>query len=318
MKMKAIKTGFIRLALQVVLIIAVTATVSAQDPVLPPTNLGLASVYDGMAGKPGFVYQGFFQAFATRAYYDQDGKKTPLDIKINSVLLMNQVLYLTPIKVLSGNLGFTVLVPIVQISSSSAAAAPTTNTGALGDPITGVAIQWSDKQLFGKPYSHRLEFDLGVPLGNFNSRYAINPSAHLWSYELYYAYTIMLNKKMSISTRNELNYNSDIIGSKAMPGAFYNGCYSIDYSILPSLKIEAVSYYLKQLVQDSYNGDHHYYQDQFGITDTKERVFAFGPGLAFFSPRGVIFEGKVFFEMDGQNRFVGTRNSLRVTIPLSK
>jgi hypothetical protein len=319
MKMKASKAGFSRLALPVVLIITVTATVCAQDPVLPPTNLGLASVYDGMAGKPGFVYQGFFQAFATRAYYDQDGKRTPTDIKINSVLLMNQVLYLSPVKVLGGNVGFTVLVPIVQISSSSASgAAPTTNTGALGDPIAGVAVQWSDKQLFGKPYSHRLEFDLGIPLGNFDSRYAINPSAHLWSYEMYYALTIILNKKISISSRNELNYNSDIIGSEAKPGAFYNGSYSIDYSILPSVKIEAVSYYLKQLVQDSYDGDHHYYQDRFGIKDTKERVFAYGPGLAFFSPRGIIFEGKVFFETDGQNRFVGTRNSLRVAIPLSK
>ncbi|RYY38033.1 MAG: hypothetical protein EOP46_00390 [Sphingobacteriaceae bacterium] len=27
----------------------------AQDPVLPPTNLGLSNVYDGFAGKPGWV-----------------------------------------------------------------------------------------------------------------------------------------------------------------------------------------------------------------------------------------------------------------------
>ena len=114
------------------------------------------------------------------------------------------------------------------------------------------------------------------------------------------------------------NYNTHIIGSGAKPGAFYNGSYSIDYSILPSVKIEAVSYFLTQLVHDSYDGNHHYYQDRYGIPDTKERVFACVPGLVYFSPKGVLFEGKVFFETGGQNRFVGTRTSLRAVVPLSK
>ena len=319
MKMKANKAGFIRLALSVILVIAVTATVYAQDPVLPPTNLGLASVYDGVAGKPGLVFQGYLQAFQTRSLYGPNGANTPSDLKVNSVLQMDQVLYLAPIKVLDGNLGFTILIPIVQISASSVTTtAPATNPGVLGDPITGVAIQWSDKKLFGKPFSHRLEFDLSVPLGNFDSRYAINPSAHLWSYEIYHALTLTLDKKISISARNELNYNTHIIGTEAKPGAFYNGSYSIDYSILPFVKIEAVSYFLTQLIQDSYDGNHHYYQDRYGIPDTKERVFACGPGLVYFSPKGVLFEGKVFFETGGQNRFVGTRTSLRVVVSLSK
>jgi hypothetical protein len=310
MKMKAV---FSRPALQIALIIAVTANVYAQDPVLPPTNLGLANVYDGIAGKPGFVYQGYLQAFQTHAFYDQGGNRTSTDLKVNSLLQMNQLLYLSSLKVLGGNLGFTVLVPIVQISSTSATgSAPTTNPGVPGDPIEGTAIQWSDKKLFGKPFSHRLEFDVSVPLGNFDNRYEINPSAHLWSYEMYYAVTMILDKKISVSTRNELNYNSHIMGSEAKPGAYYNGNYSIDYSILPAMKIEAVAYYLKQFVEDSYGGDYHYYQEQFGISDTKERV------LAYFTPKGVLLEAKVFFESDAQNRFAGTRTSLRITVPLSK
>ncbi len=321
MKKNANKASlFNRLALQVVLAIAITVTAHAQDPVLPPTNLGLASVYDGLAAKaPVLVFQGFVQAFQTRAYYDAGGNKTPSDLKLNSVLVMNQFLYLSTVKVLGGNLGFTVLVPIVQISASSVTgAAPTTNPGVIGDPIGGTAIQWTDKKLFGKSFSHRLEFDVSVPLGNFDSRYNINPSAHLWSYELYHAFTIFLDKKISISSRNEFNYNTRIMGSGAEPGAYYNGSYSIDYSIWPSIKIEAVAYYLKQFVQDSYDGNHHYFQDRYGISDTKERVLGYGPGLVYFSPIGVLLEGKVFFEADGQNRFVGTRTSLRLAVPLTK
>jgi hypothetical protein len=128
----------------------------------------------------------------------------------------------------------------------------------------------------------------------------------------------MLDKKISISMRPQLNYNATYIGTGDKAGAFYNMNYSIDYAILPALRVEAVGYYLTQFNQDSHDGDSHYYQDQFGIYNTKERVLAAGPGLVFFSPRGIVFEGKVFFETDAQNRFAGSRPTLHIVIPLSK
>ena len=305
--------------IQALVVLVITSQVRAQDPVLPGTNLGLANVFDGVAGKPGFYYQSFVQAFQTLASYDEAGHKSPSSVKVNSLLEMNQFLYLSPLKVLGGNLGVTILVPLLQINSANkGGAAPTANPGVLGDPLLGVAVQWSDRRLLGKSFSHRLELDLNIPAGNFDSAYTINPSAHLWNYEMYYAFTIMLNKEMSVSNRNQLNYNAHIIGSQAKPGAFYNGNYSIDYSIVPAFKVEVVAYFLTQFVQDSYGGDYHYYQDRFGIYDTKERVFGCGPGVAFFSTRGIDVEGKVFFETAAKNRFAGTRPTLRIAVPLSK
>jgi hypothetical protein len=308
-----------RLSLLSVLLLALTVDVFAQDPVLPATNLGLSNVYDGVAGKPGFAFQGFDQAFQTRAFYNQAGKRSPSDLKINSILIMSQMLYISPVKVLGGNLGFTVLVPIVQINSSGVSGqAPTTNPGVIGDPLAGVAVQWSNRKLFGKPFSNRLEFDVSIPVGNYDSRYNVNPSAHLWNYEAYYAFTIMLNSKISVSSRNQLNYNAQIIGTEDKPGAFYNGSYSVDYSILPAFKVEAVAYFLQQFNQDTHSGDNHYYQDQFGIYNTKERVLGIGPGVAYFTPGGVLFEAKAFFETAAQNRFAGARPTLRIVVPLTK
>lgn len=303
-----------------VLITAISTTVRAQDPVLPPTNLGLANFYDGFAGKPGsFFLQGYGQVFQTRAFYDQNGNKTPSDLKVNSELVMNQVIYLSKVKVLGGNLAFTVLVPIVQINASSVSGqSPKVNPGVLGDPDAGVAVQWSDRKLFGKPFQNRLEFDVNVPVGNYDSRYNINPSAHLWNYELYYAFTLLLNKDISVSSRNQANYNATIIGSQDKPGAFYNGNYSVDFAISPSFRLEAVSYFLQQVNQDTHNGDSHYFADQFGIVNTKERVLGYGPGFAYFTHSGVLFEAKVFFESLAENRFAGTRPTLRVFVPLGK
>lgn len=299
--------------------ILISPVLHAQDPTLPPTNLGLANVYDGIAGKPGFVYQGYAQYFQTRGLYDAAGRNTHSDLKVNSLLQMNQLIYLSPVKVLGGNLGFTVLVPIVQINSSSLSGqAPNANPGVLGDLVQGTAIQWSDKHLFGLPFSHRVEFDVNIPVGSYDSRYVINPSSHLWAYGIYHAFTLMLDDNFSISSRNQFNYNSHYIGGQGKPGAYYNGNYSVDYSIIKSLKVEAAAYYLAQFNQDSYNGDSHYYADHYGISNTKERVFGYGPGLAYFAPNGVLVEAKMFFETAARNRFEGNRPTLRIAIPLSK
>lgn len=302
-----------------ILLAAFMINTYAQDPVLPPTNLGGANVYDGIAGKPGFVYQGFGQVFQTRSFYDQNGQKVNSPLKINTIVQTNQLIYMSPIKVFGGYLAFTVIVPVVQISPSGAGAAtPTANPAVLADIVQGTAIQWNDRKLFGKPFFHRAEFDINLPVGNYDSKYNINPAAHLWAYSAYHAFTMLLNKRVSVSARNQFSYNSHFIGREDKAGAFYNGNYSVDYSIFSAFKIEAVAYYLRQFNQDRYGTDKQYYADKFGIYNSKETVAAFGPGLAYFAPGGALIEAKVFFETGAKNRFAGSRPTIRVAIPLSK
>ena len=295
---------------------AISSYIYAQAPVLPPTNLGLANEYDGVAGKPGFVYQGYAQLYQTNHIYNANGDNTRSSLKVNSLLSMHQLIYLSPVKVLGGNLGFTVLVPIVKITASNIAGpAPSVNPDALGDIVQGTAIQWNDRKLFGKSFWHRLEADVNIPVGSYNSNYAINASSHLWALGAYHAFTLFLNKNVTVSARNQFNYNFHIIGKPDKPGAYYNGNYSIDVSLSKNLKLEAAAYYLTQIVEDSYAGDHNYYQSRYQLSTTKERVLGFGPGLAYFLPGGILFEGKVFFEAAAKNTTQGTRPTLRLAIP---
>lgn len=318
------ETGIVRILMRSLLLflclnISSFREVYAQDPVLPPTNLGLANVYDGMAGKPGLIYQGYTQFFQTHQLNNGSGQNTQSNLKVNSLLQMNQLIYLSQIRIFNGNLGFTVLVPIVQINAGNlTGSVPMVNPGVLGDIVQGMAIQWSDKHLFGKPFSHRLEFDVNIPAGSYRNRYNINSSSHLWAYGIYHAFTLVLNNKVSLSSRNQFNYNGQIMGKKEKPGAYYNGNYSIDYSLIKHFKIEAAAYFLTQFSQDSYNGDRNYYRNTYGIENSKERVFGYGPGLVWFLPNGVLAEAKVFFETAAKNRFEGSRPTLRLAIPLSK
>jgi len=302
--------------LQTILFSAISLFVYAQAPALPPTNLGLANVYDGVAGKPGFLYQVYTQLYQTNRIYNANGDNTGSSLKINSLLSLHQLIYLAPVKVAGGNLGFTVLVPIVKITATNiAGAAPPVNPDVLGDLVQGTAIQWNDRKLFGKSFWHRVEVDVNIPVGSYDPSYAINASSHLWAFSAYHAFTVFLTKSVSFSSRNQLNYEFHIIGKPDKPGAFYNGNYSIDCSLLKNLKLEAAAYYLTQIVEDSYAGNHDYYQMRYQLATTKERVLGFGPGLAYFLPGGILFEGKVFFEAAAKNTTQGTRPTLRIAIP---
>ncbi|MCF2493453.1 hypothetical protein [Dyadobacter chenhuakuii] len=84
--------------------------VTSQDPVLPAANLGMVNSFDGMVGKPGFVYQGYAQVFQTRKVVVGQGQAVSPDLKVNSLLQLNQFIYLTPLKLLGGNLAFTLYV----------------------------------------------------------------------------------------------------------------------------------------------------------------------------------------------------------------
>ncbi|MCF2443351.1 hypothetical protein L0657_05235 [Dyadobacter sp. CY345] len=107
---------------------------AAQHPALPATNLGMANSLNGLAGKAGFIYQGYAQLFHTRKVVAGKGQSASPGLKVNSLLQMNQFIYLTPAKLFDGNLAFTVLVPIVQISASAENGhAPLVNPGVLGD-----------------------------------------------------------------------------------------------------------------------------------------------------------------------------------------
>lgn len=307
------------LFLFMMLFITGNSYVFAQDPVLPPTNLGMANVYDGVAGKPGWVYQSYAQVFSTKNLRDSYGNALAPGLEINSLLSMHQLIYLSKVKVFGGNLAFTVLVPLIKLSATDPGGhTPSVNPGVMGDLTQGTAVQWSDRKLFGKPFFHRAEFDITVPLGSHESNYIINASSHMFTFAAYHAFTIMLTKEISVSARNQFNYNSRIIGEKAKAGAFYNGNYSIDYSLLPNLKVEAVGYYLKQFANDSFAGNTDYYTTEYGIGNTREQVFGYGPGLAFFTNGGVLMEAKVFFEAGAKNRVEGTRGILRIAIPLTE
>lgn len=292
---------------------------AAQDPKLPPTNLGIINMQDGNPPPlTGWVLQQFVQSYQSGSTRNAYGESIS-GPKMSSLLSMTQLIYVSKIKVLGGNLDFTALLPVIRISANgNGGNVPSINSGSFGDIITGSAIQWFNKQLFGMRFSHRLEADVVLPTGSFNERYDINPSAHLYSTVLHYAFTLFLTDKAAISMRHMLTYNFNEIGTQVKPGMFYNFNYALEYPVAKRLRAEVAGYYLTQINQDSYNGNDNYYQQTFGIPDTRERVLAVGPGLSYITPSGLFIELKGMQETAAKNRTQGFRTALSLSYMLDK
>lgn len=275
----------------------------AQDPALPATNLGMSNIQDGVSPGPGLYYVQYLQLYSP---HRQAGPQ------VSSLLSMHQLIYESRVKVAKGNLALSVLLPVVKLSVNGDGKLPSVNPGVLGGLIFGPVIQWSGKKLWRKPYAHRVEVDLSVPVGSYSSRYDINPVSRFYTLTAYYAFTWSLTGDVSISARNNFNYNFRKMGTEVRTGMFYNVNYAAEYRLFKTFRAAVTGYYLQQLTQDAYAGNTRYYQDTYGIADTRERVLGIGPGISYVTAGGLALEGKVFFETAGKNRPEGVRPTLRV------
>jgi hypothetical protein len=291
----------------------------SQAPKLPPTNLGITNMQDGNPPPgSGFVLQQFIQLYQTHRYKDDQGNIVDQP-KISSMLSMTQLIYNSKQNVLGGTLGFNTLIPTVKISAAgSAESLPAINPGALGDIIIGTSVQWSAKHLFQLRYSSRFEADITLPTGAYDAKYQINPGSHLVTISPYYAFTLTPSDYFAISMRHIFTYNFNDIGTEIKRGAFYNANYAFEYALSKNLRLELAGYYLFQLLQDSNNGNSHYYQDRLNITSTKERTFGYGPGFSFATSSGLFMELKSMWETKSRNRPEGVRTTLTLSYKLDK
>ncbi|MGI4871103.1 MAG: SphA family protein [Janthinobacterium lividum] len=291
----------------------------AQDPRLPPTNLGITNLQDGNAPAPGWYYMQYIQLYHASHAKDAHGESISDAAETSSLLAMQQVVFISRKRVAGGNLGFTLIVPLASIGVRTAAGqALTSNPSPLGDVVARPLVQWFHKRLFGLRYAHRLEVDLGIPTGAYKAQYAINPGSLAFRVFPHYTFTLSASKKLAFSMRHHLTYYFNELNTAQKPGLTYNFNYSAEYSLTPAFTVELAGYSLTQLGQDSNHGNADYYQQAYGISDTRERVFAYGLGLGFLTPTGLFVELKGMAETAAKNRSEGFRTTLVLSYKIDK
>lgn len=272
----------------------------------PAVNLGFTSFLDGgpPAG-PGFYFTEYLQ------FYSAD-KLADLPIpnpKVEALVSLNQFIYQSDQPVLAGGKwGLDVIVPLVHLDSTPLP----DNGGGLGDILVGPFLQWDPVMGANGPLLlQRVELQLIFPTGKYDEQDALNPGSNFFSFNPYYAATLFLTPKLTVSTRLHYLWNAKndepfvVFGpGDTQAGQAVHANFAGSYEVIPKmLRLGLNGYFLKQISDSQVNG-----QDVPG----REKVLAIGPGaLLSLSPDTHLF-ANAYFESDAEFRPEGERYLLRL------
>ena len=281
-----------------------------QEVTLPSVNLGGTSFLDGVAG-PGLLFEETIEYYHANRFTDFRGEKISGDNSVESWLSLTHLAYLTKWKILGGYYGVEALVPAVRVDLDTDLGVRG-HQGGLGDLILSpLVIQWVDHKIFNMLYFHRINFPFILPTGRYDKDSAINIGTHVYSFNPYYAFTLFITPKMETSWRLHYLWNSknhspptSFHADHIQPGQAFHLNYALSYEIFDGWRVGMAGYYLNQITADRVENHKR--------DNSKEKVFAIGPGL-MFSKKGFFFYLNAFYETGAENRPEGMKFSIRLS-----
>ena len=283
-------------------------------------NLGLSSFYDGFTPvQPGaMAFVDYFKFEHLNEITSSQGSQSPafnhprIDAEINVL----QFIWVSPVRIGAGVLGFTVLEPVVNLNShfDTPGVVLHDNGFGTGDTIFGPYYQSEPIISGGRPvFSYRLEFDTIAPDGSFDSQRDLNQSSGFWSILPYFAFTLLPTPALEISARLHYLYNFQTQRASnppPVPGfVFQNGQagqaawinFDASYTVLPQLGIGINGFYLKQFTNDYVNGQ--------SLSGTEKQELYLGPGIhiPFDKKNKNILNLNAYFPIESRGLAQGTQ-----------
>jgi anthranilate 1,2-dioxygenase (deaminating, decarboxylating) large subunit len=278
----------------------------------PNVNLGFTSFLDGgpPAG-PGHYISEYLQ------YYTSDDLKDgpPGDNEVDVWVLMNQYIYQSDQTLLfGGKWGMNVMLPIVSLDFDSLYLSD--NGTGLGDLLIGPYLQWDPIMGANGPIMlNRIEFQTIWPTGDYDEKKNLNQGSNHFSFNPYWAATVFLGPKATVSWRLHYLWNDDNDEFRATPqglapgdlklepGDAIHGNFSAAYEVLPKqLRLGINGYFFNQISDTKVEGND---------VDDDEKVFAIGPGLVYHFSQDTHLFVNAYFESGAENRPEGERYNLR-------
>jgi hypothetical protein len=272
---------------------------------LPPNDLGLTSINDGVAG-PAILYEVFLGSQNSTKLTNSDGNEVPGDNSLNNILFINHLAIVSKKPMLKGFPVTEILVPLVNVDIDFPGAGLNESEFGLGDIIIGAGIQWPNKKLFGKTFFHRFLLNAILPVGTYDDEKPVNVGNNVWSIMPYYAFTLYWDESNKWETSMRFRYmwnskNNDPfvalgVGDTQPGQAFYLN-YAASYNLGKEFRIGMAGYFLQQLSDHEIQGN--------SIPDSKEMAFSVGP--AFFKQhKTFMFRLTAAFDVASENRWSQT------------
>lgn len=307
-------TGTAALIACVFLFLAVPA--GAYDQ--PAVNLGFTSFLDGgpPAG-PGFYFTQYIQYYRAAQLNGADGKELPLpDPEIEAWVSLSQFIYQSNKPVLlGGKWGIDVIVPVVNLSADygSRGPFPEDNGTGLGDILVGPFIQWDPVMgEKGPVFMHRIELQMLLPTGKYDSDKELNPGSNFFSFNPYWSGTLFITPKLTSSLRFHYLWNAEnddpnrgFSGAdETQAGQAIHANFAVDYEVVTGrLRAGLNGYFFRQLHDTEVDGRE--------VPGSRERVAAFGPGFVYHHSQNQHLFFNFYKEYIAKNRTEGEKYVVR-------
>lgn len=184
----------------------------------------------------------------------------------------------------------------------------------LGDIKLSVYLQSGGLAKPDHPTTYqRFELFTWVPVGDYDENNALNPGTNYYQAAFQYTFTRWLAPRWTVSSVANYTWNAKntnpLVSSGAknntQEGAKVNVVLDSAYQVTDRLSLGLTSYYTKQMSADKRDGR--------SVENSKEEVFAFGPGFIYlFTPVNVLATN-LWFEQDAKNRAEGRLLMVRLT-----
>jgi anthranilate 1,2-dioxygenase (deaminating, decarboxylating) large subunit len=252
----------------------------------------------------------YLQYYTADQINNEKGSKA-LDVDIDVWILMNQLIYQSDKELLfGGKWGLNVMLPVVGLDVGSNPAGLEDNGTGLGDLLIGPYLQWDPIMGENGPLMvNRIELQTIFPTGKYDNDKALNPGSNHFSFNPYWAATVFLGPKATVSWRlhylwNDENDDFGPASADLEPGQAVHANFTAAYEVLPKqLRLGVNGYWFDQISDTEVNGDKQ--------KSMEEKVFAIGPGAVWHFSQDTHLFLNAYFETDAESRPEGERFNMR-------
>ncbi len=306
---------FSKLFTAVVLATAAIGTATAKEGGDQYPN-GAETWLAGAVPPPGNYFINYFGYYGGDLQ-NGDGKDVP-GAEVDAWFNAFRFVQTTEHKILGGNYGWHVIVPVVHQSIDLGGSK---SVNGLGDiTINPFIVSWHEKN-----WHWAIGLDVNLPVGRYkegDARQSIG--ANYWSFEPLFAFTYLGDTGWEVSAKIMYNIKTENSDYRQVPGGpkkdYQSGDeFHFDYLVgkrFGPWGVGVSGYYLKQTTDDEIDGRTIDAVDGVWSRGRKGQVFAIGPTVSYTTKNGVHFTGQWNRETKVENRFEGDKFMLKLIMPL--